>query len=140
MTPGPEARYEASKAISLAFIIALQVLPPRQRAALILRDVLRFTAAETASMLGATVDSANSALKRARAALQDRAAQGRRREPPPATNSPAEQALAARLTRACQSGDVDLLVTLLTDDVRVSMPPMPLEYYASFGLPLTLPD
>jgi RNA polymerase sigma-70 factor (TIGR02960 family) len=128
-TPGPEARYEASEAISLAFITALQTLPPRQRAALILRDVLSFTAAETASMLDATVDSVNSALKRARAAMHDRAAWAQRREPPLAANSPAERELAARLTRAYQSGDVSQLVALLTDDVRISMPPVPLEYH-----------
>jgi RNA polymerase sigma-70 factor (TIGR02960 family) len=129
MTPGPEARYEASEAISLAFITALQVLPPRQRAVLIVRDVLGFTAAETASMLDATVDSVNSALKRARAALHDRAARARLREPPPAANSPAERQLATRLTRAYQSGDVGQLVALLTDDVRISMPPVALEYH-----------
>ena len=126
---GPEARYEASEAISLAFVTALQMLPPRQRAVLILRDVLGFSAAETAGMLSATVDSVNSALKRARAAVQDRARPARRGEPPPLPNSPAERALAARLATAYQSGDVSQLVALLTDDVRVSMPPVPLEYY-----------
>jgi RNA polymerase sigma-70 factor (TIGR02960 family) len=129
LTSGPEARYEASEAISLAFVTALQMLPPRQRAVLILRDVLGFSAAETAGMLSATVDSVNSALKRARAAVQDRARLGRRREPPPPPNSPAERVLAARLTTAYQSGDVSQLVALLTDDVRVSMPPVPLEYH-----------
>lgn len=129
LTSGPEARYEASEAISLAFVTALQMLPPRQRAVLILRDVLGFSAAETAGMLSATVDSVNSALKRARAAVQDRARLGRRREPPPPPNSPAERALAARLTTAYQSGDVSQLIALLTDDVRVSMPPVPLEYH-----------
>jgi RNA polymerase sigma-70 factor (ECF subfamily) len=126
---GPEARYEASEAISLAFVTALQMLPPRQRAVLILRDVLGFSAAETAGMLSATIDSVNSALKRARAAVQDRAGPARRAEPPPLPNSPAERALAARLTMAYQSGDVSQLVALLTDNVRVSMPPVPLEYY-----------
>jgi len=125
---GPEARYEASEAISLAFVTALQMLPPRQRAVLILRDVLGFSAAETAGMLSATVDSANSALKRAREAVQDRAGSPRRREPPPAPDSPAERVLVDRLTTAYQSGDVSQLVALLTDDVRVSMPPVPLEY------------
>ena len=129
LTSGPEARYEASEAISLAFVTALQMLPPRQRAVLILRDVLGFSAAETAGMLSGTVDSVNSALKRARAAVQDRARLARRREPPPPPDSPAERALAARLTTAYQSGDVSQLVALLTDDVRVSMPPVPLEYY-----------
>lgn len=126
---GPEARYEASEAISLAFITALQVLPARQRAVLILRDVLGFTITETAGMLDATADSVNSALKRARAALHDRAEWTGSHEPPPAANSPAEQKLAARLTTAYQSGDVDQLVALLTDDVRISMPPVPLEYH-----------
>ena len=128
VTPGPEARYEASEAISLAFIIALQVLPPRQRAVLILRDVLGFTAAETAAMLEASPDSVASALKRARSALHDRATPGQSPEPAPPVDSPAERALVVRLTRAYQSGDVNGLVSLLTDDVRISMPPVPLEY------------
>jgi RNA polymerase sigma-70 factor (TIGR02960 family) len=128
LTPGPEARYETSEAISLAFVAALQMLPPRQRAVLILRDVLGFSAAETAGMLSVTVDSVTSALKRARAAVQDRAGPARRREPPPPPNSPAERALVTRLTSAYQSGDIGRLVALLTDDVRVSMPPVPLEY------------
>jgi RNA polymerase sigma-70 factor (ECF subfamily) len=129
LTSGPEARYEANEAISLAFVTALQMLPPRQRAVLVLRDVLGFSAAETAEMLSATIDSVNSSLKRARAAVQDRAGPARRGEPPPLPNSPAERALAARLTTAYQSGDISQLVALLTDDVRVSMPPVPLEYY-----------
>jgi RNA polymerase sigma factor (sigma-70 family) len=69
-TPGPAARYEASEAISLAFITALQLLPPRQRAALILRDVLGFHAREVAQILDSSEESVTSALKRARATLQ----------------------------------------------------------------------
>jgi RNA polymerase sigma-70 factor (TIGR02960 family) len=125
---GPEARYEQTEAISLAFVTALQVLPPRQVAVLILRDVLGFHAAEVAGMLDSTVESVNSALKRARASLQRLRPQAADREPAPSAASPAEDALVAKFVRAWESADVDALVTLLTDDVFVSMPPMPFEY------------
>ena len=126
---GPEARYEQTEAISLAFVTALQVLPARQRAVLILREVLGYHANEVADMLDSTVESVNSALKRARASLRHRLPPTGEREPPPALDSPAERALAARFTRAYESGDVDALVALLTADVRVAMPPIPLEYH-----------
>ena len=122
---GPEARYEQSEAISLGFVTALQVLPPRQVAVLILRDVLGFHSNEVAGMLDSTVDSVNSALKRARAGLQ------RRRpvdQPAPTPDSPAEAAVVAEFVSAWESADVDALVALLTDDVFVSMPPIPFEY------------
>jgi RNA polymerase sigma-70 factor (TIGR02960 family) len=125
---GPEARYEQTEAISLAFVTALQVLPPRQRAVLILREVLGYHANEVANMLDSTVESVNSALKRARASLQRRLPPTGEREPPPAPDSPAEQALVAKFVRAYESADVDALVALLTDDIYVSMPPIPLEY------------
>jgi RNA polymerase sigma-70 factor (ECF subfamily) len=125
---GPEARYEQTEAISLSFVTALQVLPARQRAVLILREVLGYRAAEVADMLDSTVESVNSALKRARSSLQRGLSPTGEREPPPAPNSPAEQALVAQFVRAYESGDVDALVALLTDDVCVSMPPVPLEY------------
>ncbi|MGH9123639.1 MAG: sigma-70 family RNA polymerase sigma factor [Acidimicrobiales bacterium] len=126
--PGPEARYEAREAISLAFVTALQLLPPRQRAVLILRDVLGFHADEVATMLEASVDSVNSALKRARATLQQRMEPAPDRPPPPPPDSPVELELVARLTQAFDAGDVDALVALLTEDVWVRMPPVPLEY------------
>ena len=126
--PGPEARYEATEAISLAFVTALQLLPPRQRAVLILRDVLGFHASETASILGTTRESVTSALKRARAAMQRQLRPSAQQEPPPPPGSPAEQDLIAQLTRAFETGDVDRLVALLTDDTVVAMPPVPLEY------------
>jgi RNA polymerase sigma-70 factor (ECF subfamily) len=125
---GPEARYEQTEAISLAFVTALQVLPPRQLAVLILRDVLGFHAGEVADMLDSTVESVNSALKRARASLQRRLPPTAEREPAPAPDSPSEQVLVAEFVSAYESGDLDALVALLTDDVHVSMPPIPLEY------------
>jgi RNA polymerase sigma-70 factor (TIGR02960 family) len=125
---GPEARYEQSEAISLAFVTALQVLPPRQLAVLILRDILGFHADEVADMLDATVESVTSALKRARASLQRRRPPAAGRRPAPASNSPAEDAVVARFVRAWESADLDALVALLTDDIFVSMPPMPFEY------------
>jgi hypothetical protein len=102
------------------FVTALQVLPARQRAVLILREVLGYHANEVADMLDSTVESVNSALKRARASLQRRLPPIGEREPPPAPDSPAEQALVADFVRAYESGDVDSLVALLTADVCVS--------------------
>ncbi|GAB3846382.1 sigma-70 family RNA polymerase sigma factor family protein [Dactylosporangium cerinum] len=121
---GPEARYEQAEAVSLAFVTALQILPPRQLAVLILRDVLGFHADEVAGMLDSSVESVKSALKRARATLEYR----RPPAPPPAAGSPAEEAIVAAFARAWESADVDALVTLLTDDAFMSMPPMPFEY------------
>ena len=128
MPAGPEARYERTEAISLAFVTALQVLPPRQVAVLILRDVLGFRASEVAGMLDSTVDSVNSALKRARASLERRLRPDAGHHPPPAPGSSAEDALVAEFIRAWEAADLDGLVTLLTDDVFMSMPPMPFEY------------
>jgi RNA polymerase sigma-70 factor (ECF subfamily) len=122
---GPEARYEAREAVSLAFITALQLLPPRQRAALILCDVLDFPARQVAEMLDATEQSVASALKRARATL---AREAPRPDQPAAAHSPAEQELLGRLVRAFENSDVQALVALMTDDVWVRMPPVPLEY------------
>jgi RNA polymerase sigma-70 factor (ECF subfamily) len=126
--PGPEARYQAREAISLAFIKALQLLPPRQRAALILRDVLGFHAGEVATILGTSEESVTSALKRARAALHRQDPPRGRREPPPAPGSAAEQDLVERFTRAFETGDVAGVVALLTEDAWLTMPPLPLEY------------
>lgn len=128
MPPGPEARYEQAEAVSLAFVTALQVLPPRQLAVLILRDVLGFPATEAAEMLDSTVDSVKSALKRARSSLQLRQQPAADCEPPPASGSRAEDAIVAKFVSAYQSADLDALLALLTDDVFMSMPPMPFEY------------
>ena len=125
---GPEARYERNESISLAFVTALQVLPPRQVAVLVLRDVLGFHANEVADMLDSTVESVNSALKRARASLEHRWPAGTDREPPPSPGSPSEDTIVAEFVRAWESADLNALVALLTDDVFISMPPMPFEY------------
>jgi len=126
--PGPEARFEQTESISLAFVTALQLLPPRQLAVLVLRDVLGFHANEVAEMLDSTTESVTSALKRARASLQRRQPPSGDREPAPVAGSPAEDAVVAKFVRAYESADLDALVALLTDDVFMSMPPMPLEY------------
>jgi RNA polymerase sigma-70 factor (ECF subfamily) len=126
--PGPEARYEATESISLAFITALQLLSPRQRAAIILRDVLGFHASEAAQILDTTAESVTSALKRARAALERHQRSSGPREPAPPPGSRAEQHLVDRLTQAFQTADVPGIVALLTEDVWLTMPPLPLEY------------
>jgi RNA polymerase sigma-70 factor (TIGR02960 family) len=127
-SPGPEARYETREAISLAFITALQLLPPRQRAVLVLRDVLGFRASEAAHMLETTEESVTSALKRARAALERRSPAAGQAARPPEPNSPAETELVERLTQAYETNDLDGVLALLTDDVWLRMPPIPLEY------------
>jgi RNA polymerase sigma-70 factor (TIGR02960 family) len=123
---GPEARYETREAVSLAFITALQLLPPRQRVALILGDVLDFSTREAADLLDTTEQSAASALKRARATLARELPSAN--QPPPAANSLVEQELLQRLVRAFEDSNVEGIVALMTDDVWVRMPPVPLEY------------
>jgi RNA polymerase sigma-70 factor (ECF subfamily) len=126
-SPGPAARYEARESIELAFIVALQHLPPRQRAALVLRDVLGFGTAAAAEMLDTGELSVKGALQRARATLKaqlpaadhDRA---------PRAGSARERRLVGRFADAVQSADIDEIVALLTDDAVVTMPPQPLEY------------
>jgi RNA polymerase sigma-70 factor (ECF subfamily) len=125
---GPEARYEGTESISLAFVTALQLLPPRQVAVLVLRDVLGFHVNEVAAMLDSTVESVNSALKRARAGLQNRCAPAANAESSPGPGSPAEAAIVAKFVSAWEAADLDALAVLLTDDVFMSMPPMPFEY------------
>ena len=122
--PGPVARYETRETIELAFIVALQELPPRQRAVLVLRDVLGFHAAEVARILETTEESVKGALKRARQAL-DRERPARSA---PAANSPEERDLVKRFADAFQAGEIDAVVALLTDDAWITMPPSPLQY------------
>ncbi len=123
---GPEARYESRETISLAFVTALQLLPPRQRAALVLRDVLDFSTREVADTLNTTEDSVASALKRARTTLSHQLPSAD--QPPPLPDSPAERAALARLVEAFEDSDANALAALMTDDVWVRMPPVPYEY------------
>ena len=125
--PGPDARYETREAVGLAFVTALQHLPPRQRAVLVLRDVLGFRAGEVAQMLESSEDSVKGALKRARTTLQSRLPESAR-ESAPLPDSPTERVLLGRFAEAFENGDVDGVVNLLTDDAWMTMPPMPLEY------------
>ena len=125
--PGPEARYESREALALAFVAGLQRLPPRQRAVLVLRDVLGYPAAQAAQMLETSEISVNSALQRARATLGTQLpSPGRDRVPAP--RSPRERDAVSRFVDAFEAADIDRLVDLLTDDALLTMPPEPLEY------------
>jgi RNA polymerase sigma-70 factor (TIGR02960 family) len=126
--PGPEARYEQTESISLAFVTAVQLLPPRQLAVLVLRDVLGFPASEVADMLDSTVESVTSALKRARGTVQKKMVPVGDRLPAPASCSPSEEAIVSKFVTAYESSDLDALLALLTDDVFISMPPLSFEY------------
>jgi len=123
---GPEARYEAREAVTLAFVAGLQRLPPRQRAVLVLRDVLGYPAAQAAGMLAVSEVSVNSALQRARATLADRLPAGR--DSAPAPRSARERELTSRFADAFEAADAERLVALLTEDAWLTMPPEPLEY------------
>jgi RNA polymerase sigma-70 factor (ECF subfamily) len=122
--PGPESRYESREAISLAFVTAVQLLPPNQRAVLLLRDVLGYRARETAELLGLTEAAANSALARARATMEvaDRE---------PGVGGAEERELTDRFVEAFTAQDVDALVALMTSDAWVRMPPLPFEYHGT---------
>jgi RNA polymerase sigma-70 factor, ECF subfamily len=124
--PGPDARYETKEAVALAFVSGLQQLPPRQRAVLVLREVLGFQAAEVAEMLDSSEASVNSALQRARGTLGARLPADRERAPLP--SSAQELELVGRFAEAFEGGDVDAVVALLTDDALLTMPPEPVEY------------
>jgi RNA polymerase sigma-70 factor (TIGR02960 family) len=126
-SPGPEARYEFREAVGLAFVTALQELPPRQRVVLVLRDVLGFRAAEVADMLETSEAAVKSALQRARATLETQL-QARDRERAPLPRTPRERELVGRFADAVENGDVDGVVSLLTDDAWLTMPPQPYEY------------
>ncbi|MDI9847835.1 sigma-70 family RNA polymerase sigma factor [Rhodoblastus sp. 17X3] len=126
-TPDPEARYSSRQAVQLAFVAAIQQLPPRQRAVLMLCDVIGWSAAEAATALGATTASINSALQRSRDTLAKRYPHGR----PEAAAVPiaAQQDLLRRYMRAWEGLDVSEFVALLKEDATYTMPPLP-QWYA----------
>lgn len=125
--PGPDARYESSESVSLAFAVALQHLPPRQRAALILSDVLGYKRDEVAEMLESSETSVKGALQRARAAV-DALLPARSREGAVLPHSARERELVAEFAGAVERGDTNRLVSLLTEDAWLTMPPLPYEY------------
>jgi RNA polymerase sigma-70 factor (ECF subfamily) len=110
--PGPDARYETREAISLAFLATLQALPPRQRAALLLRDVVGLSASETAAILNVSAAATNSALQRARATIEARYRGAR--PAAPLVGDPAHQRLLDRYVQAWEAADLDGLVRLPT--------------------------
>jgi RNA polymerase sigma-70 factor (TIGR02960 family) len=137
--PGPEARYETRESVGLAFVAALQHLPPRQRAALVLRDVLGFHTSEVAEMLESSDASVKGALQRARATLDARMPPGGR-ERAPLPRSARERELVGRFAAAVERGDTDGVVSLLTDDAWLTMPPEPYEYQGGQAIARFLED
>ena len=125
LQPLPDEHYETREAVGLAFVTGLQHLPPTQRAALVLRDVLGYRAAEVAEMLDTSAAAVNSGLQRARTTLESRVP---RPERAPAPRSPREREIVDRFATAFEEGDIDTIVELLTDDAWLTMPPVPLEY------------
>jgi RNA polymerase sigma-70 factor (TIGR02960 family) len=121
--PDPAARYEAKESVALAFVSGLQHLAPRQRAVLVLRDVLGFHADEVADMLGSSEASVNSALQRARATLERRLPARQERLTVPRGGGDAD--MVARFAEAFERDDIDGVVALLTADAVISMPPEP---------------
>jgi RNA polymerase sigma-70 factor (ECF subfamily) len=127
---GPEARYDARESIALSFVAGLQHLPPQQRAVLVLRDVLGFPAAEAAEILDTTTAAVNSALVRARAGLH----QDRDPHDVPLPKSREEAAAVSRFVDALEHFDLERLVTSLTEDARLTMPPEPAEFHGSLAI------
>jgi RNA polymerase sigma-70 factor (ECF subfamily) len=120
----PDARYELRESVELAFIAALQLLPPRQRAVLICREVLGFSAAEVAETLDTTVASVNSALQRARKAIEEKLPDRSQQETLRAIGDEHVRALVETYVDAWQRGDVEAIVSMLAEDAVIAMPPM----------------
>jgi RNA polymerase sigma-70 factor, ECF subfamily len=124
----PEARYEQREAVELAFIVALQHLPARQRAVLILREVLGFSAREVADMLDATVGSVTNALRRARKAAAERLPEQSQQATLRLLGDERLRDLVERYVAAWERGDLEAIISMLTEDARFSMPPEPTWY------------
>lgn len=124
----PEARYEQREAVELAFIAALQHLPPRQRAVLVLRDVLGFSAKEVAEALGTSPVAVNSALQRARKTVDKRVPEPSQQATARAIGDDQLRGIVDRFVDAFERGDAGTILELLTDDATFSMPPYP-EWY-----------
>jgi RNA polymerase sigma-70 factor (TIGR02960 family) len=137
--PGPEARYETRESVGLAFMVALHHLPPRQRAALVLRDVLGFHSSEVAEMLESSEASVKGALQRARATIDERMVPGAR-ERAPLPRSTRERELVGRFAAAVESGDTQSIVSMLTQDAWLTMPPEPYEYQGGEAIARFLRD
>ena len=135
--PGPTARYETKEATALAFVAGLQRLPPLQRTALVLRDVLGFSASESATILQTSEASVKGALQRARAALAQRPIDSSRA---PVPDSPQERKIVGRIAEAVERGDTKTVVALLADEAWVTMPPYPFEYQGKEAITLFLDD
>ena len=126
--PAAEAIYERRESVSLAFLTVIQLLPARQRAVLLLRDVLGFSAAETAGLLDMTIAGANSALQRARTALEPHRASGRIPGKARAAGGETGRRLLDKYVTAWHANDVPALVSLLREDALLTMPPFPAAY------------
>jgi RNA polymerase sigma-70 factor (ECF subfamily) len=126
--PGPHAAVVARETIELAFVAAIHHLPPRQRAVLLLRDVLGWSARDAAALLDTTVPAANSALQRARATVREHLPARRLEWPRSPQASRQERDLLARYMDAQERGDARAVLELLREDARVSFPPRPLWY------------
>jgi RNA polymerase sigma-70 factor (ECF subfamily) len=118
----PEARYEQREAVELAFVAALQHLPPRQRAVLVLREVLGFSAKEVSQSLGTTVTSVNSVLQRARKAVDERVPERSQQATLCALGDASVRKIVERIVDAFERGDVDTIVALLAEDATLAMP------------------
>jgi RNA polymerase sigma-70 factor (ECF subfamily) len=122
----PDVEAERREAIGIAFVTAVQLLPPSQRAALVLRDVLGWSARETADMLGLSVPAANSALQRARERVEREEQAGTLARLHRPVDAPAEKALMHRFVEAWEAVDIERLTALLADDALLTMPPEPM--------------